>query len=453
MEFSKDFLWGAATAAYQIEGGAREGGRTPSIWDSFSHTPGKTAHGETGDIASDSYHRFREDVALLKEMHLKAYRFSVSWSRVLPNGGSEWNTEGLAYYDALVDELLQNGIEPFVTLYHWDLPQALQNKGGWLNEDTARAFAVYASKMGEHFKGRVRNWFTLNEPACIVGLGYGNGIHAPGLRLSLPDQFLCWQNLIYAHCLAEQALHQADAANVVGIASTGRLCYPVEENAPNLEAARVLTFACPDDDWTFTHQMMLDPLVLGRWPESCGPQLADCIGRVPGCITAALPTGKPDVIGLNIYNAAPVRMGAGGSEYVSRPTGWPRTALNWPVEPESLHWGVRLLYERYQTSLYITENGLSCCDQVFLDGKVHDPQRIDFLTRYLTCLHRAIEQGADVRGYFHWSLLDNYEWHSGYGERFGLIYVDYPTGTRIPKDSSYWYGTLAQTGLLTPATY
>lgn len=448
MKFCSDFVWGAATAAYQIEGGAADGGRTPSIWDTFSHTPGKTANGETGDVASDSYHRFKEDVAIMRSMHLKAYRFSVSWSRVAVDGADRWNPEGFAYYDALVDELLANGITPYLTLYHWDLPQALQNKGGWLNEDTARAFAVYAAKLGEHFKGRVKYWFTLNEPACVVGLGYGNGLHAPGLKLNLQEQFLCWQNLVYAHCLAEEALHKADPANVVGLASTGRLCYPVEETPQDLDAARALTFSCPDDDWTFTHQMMLDPLVLGRGPNDCGPQLAACIARVPEHITAALPLSKPDVIGLNIYNAAPVRMGTAGPEYCRRPTGWPRTALGWPVEPESLNWGVRLVYERYRTPLYITENGLSCCDRVFLDGKVHDPQRIDFMTRYLSCLHQAISQGADVRGYFHWSLLDNYEWHSGYNERFGLVYVDYPTGTRIPKDSADWYGTLARTGEL-----
>ena len=228
MNFPKEFVWGAATAAYQIEGGAAEGGRTPSIWDSFSHTPGKTANGETGDVASDSYHRFKEDVAIMRSMNLKAYRFSVSWSRVAVDGTDQWNAEGFAYYDALVDELLANGIEPYLTLYHWDLPQALQNKGGWLNEDTSRAFAVYAAKLGEHFKGRVKNWFTLNEPACVVGLGYGNGLHAPGLKLNLQEQFLCWQNLVYAHCLAEEALHKADPANVVGLASTGRLCYPVK---------------------------------------------------------------------------------------------------------------------------------------------------------------------------------------------------------------------------------
>ena len=204
--FPKEFVWGAATAAYQIEGGAVEDGKGRSIWDVFSHTPGCTYRGETGDTACDSYHRWREDIELLKSMHLKAYRFSVAWTRIAPTGGTDWNEKGFAYYDGLVNTLLEAGIEPYITLYHWDLPQALEEKGGWQNEDTARAFAVYTAKMAEHFKGRVHQWFTFNEPACIVKMGYGTGEHAPGLKLPLEGQFTCWQNIIYAHCLAAQEL-------------------------------------------------------------------------------------------------------------------------------------------------------------------------------------------------------------------------------------------------------
>ena len=347
----------------------------PSIWDTFSHTPGKTARGETGDVACDSYHRWREDVQLLADMHLGAYRFSIAWPRIAPTGGTDWNAGGLAYYDKLVDALLEKGIEPYVTLYHWDLPQALEDKGGWQNIDTAKAFAQYAAKLGEHFKGRVRHWFTINEIACIVGMGYGNGLHAPGLQLPLEGQFACWQHVVYAHCLAAQALRAADAANRVGFASTGRLCYPAGGSEADIAAARALTFACPDDDWTFTHQMALDPLCLGRWPqENVGPRLAAAIARVPGEITAALRPGKPDMLGLNIYNAAPVRMGAAGPEYVERPTGYPRTAIGWPVEPDSLDWGPYFIAERYGLPLYISENGLSCNDWVSLDGQVHDPR-------------------------------------------------------------------------------
>lgn len=446
VQFPQSFVWGAASAAYQIEGGAAEGGRGPSIWDTFSHTPGKVARGETGDRACDSYHRWQEDVDLLAGMHLKAYRFSISWSRVAPTGGEDWNPEGLAYYDRLVDALLARGIQPYITLYHWDLPQALEDLGGWQNIDTARAFARYAAKMGEHFRGRVHHWFTINEIACVVGLGYGSGIHAPGLQLSLEGQFACWQNVLYAHCLAAQALRSADPDNRIGFASTGRICYPESSSPADVEAARRMTFACPDDDWTFTHQMALDPLVLGRWPQQdVGPRLAAAIARVPSEITQALPLGRLDMIGLNIYNGAAVRMGSQGPEYLPRPTGYPRTAIGWPVEPDSLEWGPRLMGERYGLPMYITENGLSCNDKIYLDGQVHDPDRIDFTARYLTALSRAIQQGADVRGYFHWSLIDNFEWYSGYNERFGLVYCDYATCNRIPKDSARWYGHLAQT--------
>lgn len=442
--FPKQFVWGAASAAYQVEGGAQEGGRGPSIWDTFSHTPGKVARNETGDIACDSYHRWHEDVELLAGMNLKAYRFSVAWPRIAPTGGEDWNDEGFAYYDKLVDALLKKGIEPYITLYHWDLPQALEDKGGWQNIDTARAFARYAAKMGQHFKGRVKHWFTINEIACVVGLGYGSGIHAPGLQLSLEGQFGCWQNVLYAHCLAAQALREADPENQIGFASTGRLCYPVSTDPADIEAARLLTFGCPDDDWTFTHQMALDPLCLGHWPEkNVGPRLAAAIARVPQEITDALPLGRLDMIGLNIYNAIPARMEANGPAYVERPTGYPRTALGWPVEPDSLDWGPYFIGQRYGLPMYITENGLSCNDKVYLDGQVHDADRIDFTARYLLALAQGIQRGADVRGYFHWSLIDNFEWYSGYNERFGLVFVDYATCERIPKDSARWYARVA----------
>lgn len=396
--FPESFLWGAASASYQIEGGVKEGGRGASIWDTFSHIPGKVARDENGDVACDSFHRWADDVAALKAMNLRAYRFSIAWPRILPQGDGPVNPEGLAYYDALVDALLKNGIEPYITLYHWDLPQALEDRGGWQNIETARAFGRYAAVVAEHFKGRVHNWFTINEIACVVGLGYGSGIHAPGLQLSLEGQFTCWQHVVYAHCLAEKALHQADPDNRVGFASTGRLCYPVTNAPMDVEAARRLTFGCPDDDWTFTHQMALDPLCLGHWPrEDVGPRLAACIAAVPPEINEALAFGKPDMLGLNIYNAQPARMGASGPEYVRRPTGYPRTALGWPVEPDSLDWGPLFIGEQYGLPMYITENGLSCNDKVYLDGQVHDADRIDFTARYLLALSAGIAQGADVR--------------------------------------------------------
>ena len=271
-------------------------------------------------------------------------------------------------------------------------------------------------------------------------------------------EFGCYRNALHSFAFeGESGMHtmdaimkqlrHADPENKVGFVSTGRICYPVSEAKADVDAARVLTFACPDDDWAFTHTMALDPVCLGRWPEPdiCGPRLAASIAAVPQYINDALPLGKPDMVGLNIYNAAPAQMGENGPSYVERPAGYAHTAMNWPVEPECLNWGPRQMQERYGLPMFITENGLSCTDKVYWDGKVHDADRIDFLARYLEKLSEGIHAGADVRGYFQWSLLDNFEWHSGYRERFGLVYVDYATGQHIPKDSAFWYGEVAAT--------
>ena len=412
--FPNGFLWGAASASYQIEGGVREDGRGESVWDVFSHTPGRIKHGDTGDTAADSFHRWRDDVAILKELKLGAYRFSTAWPRIAPNGDDRWNEAGLAYYDRLVDALLEADIQPWVTLYHWDLPQALQHQGGWQNGQTVQAYAAYAAKVAERFKGRVTHWFTFNEPQCFIGLGYGAGRHAPGLCLDDGGLTACWENFCRAHRLAADALHQADPKNKVGIASTGTVYYPASGRPEDIEAARRLTFVLPEGVRSFSHTLALDDTV-------------DTL----------------DFLGINLYNGIPARMGADGPEEVPFPTGCPRTAMDWPVTPQALEWGPRFLGERYRLPMYISENGLSCRDQVFLDGKVHDPQRIDFLTRYLRALGCAIDTGVDVRGYFQWSLTDNFEWAEGYGQRFGLVHVDYATGTRTLKDSAYWYSRVA----------
>lgn len=418
--FPKGFIWGAASASYQIEGGIFEDGRGESVWDAFSHTPDKIRNSDTGDTAADSFHRWQEDVELVKSMGLTAYRFSVAWPRIAPRGDTDWNRKGLAYYDRIVDALLAAGIQPWITLYHWDLPQALQNKGGWQNEDTARAFGLYARKIAEHFKGRVRHWFTINEPQCFIGLGYGSGEHAPGLRLRAEDQLLCWKNMLLGHTLAVQALRETDSANQVGLASCGSICYPASRSEQDIDAARSQMFAQPERFCGFSHHHLLDPL----------------------CLEDS--AGKPDFIGLNIYHGSCVRMGKAGPEAVSHPVGGPRTAFGWPVTPEAMEWGPRFIHERYGLPVYISENGLSCRDWVALDGKVHDPGRIDFLARYLRALSDAIDAGADVRGYFHWSLTDNFEWAEGYDQRFGLVYIEYATGERIPKDSAQWYADVVR---------
>ena len=294
----------------------------------------KPRNGDTGDIACDSYHRWAEDIALLKEMHLKAYRFSIAWPRIFPEGTGVINPAGLAWYDRLVDALLAAGIEPYVTLYHWDLPQALQDKGGWLNADTAKAFAGYAAAVAAHFKGRVRYYFTLNEPQCSVGLGYSSGVHAPGFRLDDGSVFTAWHNTIYAHCLAADAIHRADPDAKVGMAPTGRICTPATDDPADIAAAREATFALADGDWTFTYTPALDPLCGRGWPEIAGGQAQRVADAIPQEQLDALPLGRLDFIGMNIYNSVMVRAGKNGKpEFCPRAAGHPRTAIGWPVTP------------------------------------------------------------------------------------------------------------------------
>jgi len=445
--FPKDFLWGAASSAYQIEGYSLADGGGASIWHTFAHTPGKIAYDDHGDTACDSYHRYQEDIALLKELGVKAYRFSTSWARVEPKGDGNWNEAGIAYYDKLVDSCLAAGIEPYMTLYHWELPQAYEDRGGWRSEETAHAFGRFAGMMAAHFRGRVKSYFTLNEPQCTTSLGYFQGIHAPGLKLELPEVFRVHVHQMMAHGLAQRSIKAADPTATVGIASTGNLCYPETETEENIAAARVATFATDEAFWIFTHQWLLDPIVLGKFPDCAGTAL-EPLAKAVTPEQLEIIHAVPDMLGYNVYNGHAIRAAGDTFEYVPKYPGFPRTALKWPVTPEVLDWGMRFLYERYPLPTYITENGLSCNDRVYLDGKVHDIERIDFLARYLTCLNRAVDSGADIRGYFHWALTDNFEWHSGYGDRFGLVYVDYPTLKRIPKDSFHWYREVARTGII-----
>ncbi len=446
--FGTDFVWGAASSAFQIEGFSTEDGGGPSIWDTFCRVPGKIAYDDNGDIACDSYHRCGEDIGLLKELGVKAYRFSTSWARIDPRADGSWNKEGLAYYDRVVDLCLSSGITPYLTLYHWELPQAAQDRGGWQVRQTAEAFARFAGMMADHFRGRVSHYFTLNEPQCTVALGHQSGVHAPGKQLDTAGQFGVLVNQLLAHGLAQRAIQAADPKALVGIASTGRLCYPETETPENIQAAREATFAATDGDWTFTHHWLLDPICLGRFPDCAGTRLEPLVRAVTPEDMAIMHT-VPHMLGYNIYNGHAVRAQGAGYVYAPRWPGFPRTALKWPVTPEVLDWGVRFLQERYGLPGYITENGVSCNDRVFLDGQVHDPDRIDFLARYLACLSRALENGADIRGYFHWALTDNFEWHNGYGERFGLVFMDYPGLRRIPKDSFRWYQQVIRTGNLT----
>lgn len=448
MNFPKNFIWGAAAASFQIEGAAHEEGKGPSVWDMMCQTPGKVWSGHTGDIACDHYHRYKEDVALMKQVGLKAYRLSLSWPRILPNGIGKINEAGLSFYDRLINELLEKEIEPWVTLFHWDFPYELYCKGGWLNRESADWFADYTAIVAERFSDRVSYWMTLNEPQCFVGLGMEFGIHAPGDKLGLREVLRASHHVLLAHGRAVQVLRSsAKKQPIIGWAPVGVSAFPSEETKANIEAARQAMF----DHGTvsrlnngnkisvWSNTWWGDPVVFGKYPEDAWKAFGHAVPEIQEgdmqLISQAI-----DFYGANIYSGQEVRVGEHGSiEAVPLAQGGAMTAFRWPVTPEGLGWGIKLLHERYQKPMVVTENGLSCNDWISLDGNVHDPQRIDFLNRYLLSLGKAIQEGTDVRGYFQWSIMDNFEWAEGYKERFGLIYVDYPTQRRILKDSAKWY--------------
>jgi beta-glucosidase len=443
--FPDRFVWGAATAAYQVEGGARAGGRGPSIWDMLCEKAGAIHGGHSGEVSSDHYHRWAEDIALFRQLGLTGYRFSLSWPRILPSGTGAANAAGLAFYDRLVDELLAARITPYVTLFHWDLPLDLYHRGGWLNRDVARWFADYTETCVRKLGDRVAHWMTLNEPQVFVGHGHYDGRHAPGLKFSLGEMLRCGHHALLAHGLGVQAIRAASPRPArVGFAPMGFPKLPASDSVEDIAAAREAMFAVADPNhWNLT--WWSDPVFLGRYPEDGwrlfgkdAPQVAEGDLEV-----IASPT---DFLGLNIYQGAQIRCGAAGKpEVVPTPAGFPLSAFNWPITPEALYWGPKFAHERYDKPILITENGMSCRDWPSLDERVHDPQRMDFLTRHLRELHRAIREGVPIEGYFHWSALDNFEWADGYKERFGLIYVDYATGRRIPKDSYHWYAKIIAT--------
>ncbi len=447
--FSEDFLWGAATAAHQIEGAAEEGGRGPSIWDTYAKDKridpatgrGNVLNGDTAEVACDHYHRFKEDVALMKEMGLKAYRFSISWSRVLPEGRGRVNEEGLRFYNDLTDELTGAGIEPCITLFHWDLPQALQDIGGWANPEMPDIFAEYVKLVTEALSDRVSYWITLNEPQCHIIIGHLDGICAPKVRASCPQVFSLMHNLFLAHGKAVRVIRQyAKKKPKVGYAPNPLAFYPYRDTQEDKRAACRKAFDADNRNlWSSTWWM--DPILLGKYPEDGVKAFGEDFPKEmikPGDMDII---AQPlDFIGCNFYQGNAVRMGENGTPLViPKKTGFARTALKWEVTPEILKVMPEFIHERYGLPILITENGLSMTDWVALDGKVHDPQRIDFMKRYLRELDQAIEEGTPVLGYFAWSLLDNYEWSEGYGERFGMIHVDFESQKRTRKDSFYWY--------------
>jgi len=442
MGFPEGFVWGAATASYQVEGAAFEDGKGLSVWDAFCRKKGAVWNGQTGDVACDHYHRFREDVALMRQIGLRGYRFSVSWPRVLPEGTGALNEPGLDFYDRLVDELAGADIEPWVTLFHWDYPHELYCRGGWLNPDSSDWFAEYVRVVVERLSDRVRRWITLNEPQCFIGLGHQSGVHAPGLRLRFAEVLHAAHNALLAHGKAVQAIRAAARAEpAVGFAPVGIVKIPASEDPRDVQAAERRMFSitemnCSNNTW------WTEPALKGCYPEDglelFGKDAPEA--REGDMATICQPL---DFFGVNIYHGEVVYAGhEDAAEVVPPPTGQPRTAYGWPVTPQALYWGPRFFAERYDLPIVITENGMSGTDWVSLDGAVHDPQRIDYTRRYLRELGRAARDGVDVRGYFHWTLMDNFEWAQGYKQRFGLVHVDFETLARTPKDSARWYGSV-----------
>jgi beta-glucosidase len=445
MGFPDGFVWGAAAAAYQIEGAAFEDGRGLSVWDVFCRKPGAVWNGHSGAVACDHYHRYKDDVALMREVGLRAYRFSVSWPRVIPDGTGAVNPAGLDFYSRLVDELLAAGIDPYLTLFHWDYPHELHCRGGWLNPDSPEWFTDYAGIVADALSDRVTHWMTLNEPQVFVSLGYGEGRHAPGERLVLAERLRIAHHVLLAHGRAVQALRsRARTAPQIGCALVGSAFIPASEHPADRDAAKRRTFAVEDDP-TWANAWWMDPIYLGRYPEEAQTQFADAM---PPIGSGDLDTMRQplDFFAFNNYRGRFVRAAKDGTaEFVPSPLGAPITPMGWAITPDALYWASKFFHERYGLPLIVTENGMSNRDIVSLDGAVHDPQRIDFLARYLRAYRRAGEDGADLRGYFVWSILDNFEWAEGYKERFGLVYVDYPTQHRIPKDSARWYARAIRT--------
>ena len=450
MSFPKNFIWGVAAAAYQIEGAARKDGKGASIWDVFCKKPDAIWSGHTGDVACDHYHRYKDDIKLMRQLGVKAYRLSLSWPRLIPGGTGAVNQKGVDFYNQLIDELLANKIEPYVTLFHWDYPYELFCRGGWLNNDSPDWFADYTRVAVEKFSDRVKHWMTLNEPNGFVWAGHQMGIHAPGLTLGPTELLRVTHNVLLSHGKAVQVIRSAAPKNstVDFVLSGGGVKIPASHKKADVEAARKATFSIQNAKSESAFKMgefwWLDPVYLGHYPAegmaAFEPWLPEIKAGDMQLISQPL-----DHFCVNIYQGERVRINAQGqTEPAPLPVGAPLISADkvfkWPLTPEALYWGPRFYYERYRKPILISENGMgSITDWVAVDGRVHDAARVDFLHRYLAALKQACADGVDVRGYFQWSILDNFEWSAGYKERFGLVHVDYQTQTRTLKDSAHFY--------------
>ncbi len=457
--FPEGFVWGTATASYQIEGAVDQGGRGRSIWDTFSHTPGRVLNGDTGDVACDHFHRYPDDIALMGELGTDAYRFSFAWPRFQADGSGPLNPAGVDFYDRLIDGLLERGITPYATMYHWDLPQALEDLGGWPNRDTANRFAEYAVAVHDRFSDRVNHWMTLNEPWCTAFLGYGSGVHAPGAT-DESAALRAAHHLLVGHGLAMNEMRSAKPDGNYGIAINLYPVKPATDSAADVDAARRVD--------NIVNRVFLDPIFTGSYPADF---LADMepFGSTDHMLDGdAELAGVPiDFVGINYYSAHTVRAAhaddpevftdgserdpawIGATDVVKISTGAPRTAMDWEIVPEGLYETLSRVWNDYgRPTIFITENGAASPDVVGPDGTVDDQLRLDYLRDHFAQAHRAIEDGVGLAGYFVWSLLDNFEWALGYDRRFGLVHVDFETQKRTIKNSGRWYSSVTAANAL-----
>jgi beta-glucosidase len=464
LAFPERFVWGTATASYQIEGAAAEGGRTPSIWDTFSHTPGKVIGGDTGDVAADHYNRYRDDAALMAELGVNSYRFSVSWSRVIPTGVGPLNPEGVDFYSRLVDELLERGITPALTLYHWDLPQELQDAGGWTARDTSYRFADYAAALAGVLGDRVNFWTTLNEPWCSAFLGYAAGVHAPG-HTSGAEALAAVHHLLLGHGLAIRNLRSALPSSAqLAITLNPAVARPATDSPDDARAASKVD--------GLQNRIWWDPLFNGRYPDDVREFTAEVTdwGYVRDGDLEIISTPF-DVLGVNYYNPVIVGYYSGTGERAQADghgdgagETWPgcrdvqfldlpgrHTAMGWPVDASGLSDLLQRLWQEYRKPMLITENGAAYDDVVAPDGQIHDVERTQYIREHLGAIHDAITAGVDVRGYYLWSLLDNFEWAYGYSKRFGIVRVDFESQERTVKDSGRFYSRVVRANALPDA--
>ncbi|MDD3140730.1 MAG: GH1 family beta-glucosidase [Lachnospiraceae bacterium] len=445
MGFKKEMVWGVATSAYQIEGAAYEDGKGVSIWDAYCKE-GHIYEQQTGDVACDHYHHMKKDVKLMAELGINAYRCSISWPRIFPNGIGKINEKGIQFYSDLVDELLTYEITPYVTLFHWDYPNALEMQGGWMNEESSKWFEEYAITVAKALGDRVKHFITFNEPQIFTWLGYDKGIHAPGVKYHKTRILQMTRNIALAHGKAVTAIRKVVEGAIIGYAPTcGMAYYPIEETKECIEVARKMNSDIDRETWLYSAPFWNELMIHGRFHKKCyeffEKELLEITDNEKEIISQPI-----DFCGMNIYQGTAVGIDKqGNSKILPKPIGHPKTGMGWQITPPCIQWAPRFFFETYQLPVLITENGMSAHDAVSLDGKVHDPNRIDYLQRHLLELEKAVKAGVDVMGYFQWSFMDNFEWEKGYNDRFGIVYVDYQTQQRIPKDSYYWYQEMIKT--------